>query len=73
MSLDFEAIYENGVLRPLRPIGLADHSRVHVTVEVPTDTAGSLNGCAGSITAEAAADLRKIIGDEFEGVDQRDW
>ena len=28
----FDAIYENGVLRPLEPLGLSEHQRVHVRV-----------------------------------------
>jgi predicted DNA-binding antitoxin AbrB/MazE fold protein len=31
-----EAVYENGILRPLEPLGLADHQHVFLTVnEVP--------------------------------------
>ncbi|HKV10119.1 MAG TPA: antitoxin family protein [Thermoanaerobaculia bacterium] len=33
MSLIFEAIYENGVLKPLRDPGLYEHERVVVNVE----------------------------------------
>lgn len=33
MSLIFEAIYENGVLKPLRDPGLLEHERVVVNVE----------------------------------------
>ncbi len=32
MSKQIEAIYENGVLRPLEPLGLAEHQRVTVTI-----------------------------------------
>lgn len=74
MSLDFDAIFENGVLRPLRPIGLPDRAKVRVTIDVPTPGAGSgLNGCSGSITPETAAELRRIVDHEFERVDERNW
>ena len=33
MAIHFEAVYEQGVLRPLEPIALAEHQRVRVTVE----------------------------------------
>lgn len=32
MSKPIEAIYENGVLRPLEPLGLEEHQRVIVTI-----------------------------------------
>ena len=33
MAIHFEAVYEQGVLRPMEPLALAEHQRVHVTVE----------------------------------------
>ncbi|MHB8974426.1 MAG: antitoxin family protein [Pirellulaceae bacterium] len=33
MAISFEAIYENGVLRPERPLPLGEHQKVRVTVE----------------------------------------
>jgi predicted DNA-binding antitoxin AbrB/MazE fold protein len=33
MATRFEAVYEQGVLRPLEPLALAEHQRVRVTVE----------------------------------------
>lgn len=33
MSLQFEAIYENGALKPERPLPLQDQERVVVTIE----------------------------------------
>jgi predicted DNA-binding antitoxin AbrB/MazE fold protein len=35
MRTAVEAIYENGLLRPLQPLALAEHSRVQVSVEIP--------------------------------------
>ena len=34
MSIQMEAVYENGVFRPLRPVPLTEHQRVTVTIEV---------------------------------------
>ena len=33
MAIHLEAVYEDGVLRPLEPLALAEHQRVRVTVE----------------------------------------
>ena len=33
MAIHFKAVYEHGELRPLEPLALAEHQRVHVTVE----------------------------------------
>jgi predicted DNA-binding antitoxin AbrB/MazE fold protein len=37
MRHTIDAIYENGLLRPLEPLNLPDHERVSVTVESNTD------------------------------------
>lgn len=36
MAITVEAIYENGVLRPVQDLPLAEHERVRVTVETQT-------------------------------------
>jgi hypothetical protein len=33
MPLTFEAIYENGVLKPAQPLPLKEHDKVRVTIE----------------------------------------
>ena len=38
MSTQIEAVYENGILRPLNSLLLSDQQRVTVTIEVPTDS-----------------------------------
>lgn len=37
MGRQLEAVYENGVLRPLQPLGLTDRQRVLVTVNEIAD------------------------------------
>ncbi len=37
MTKRLEAIYENGVLRPLQPVDLQEHQRVMVTLSVPEE------------------------------------
>jgi len=34
--LEIEAIYENGVLKPIRPLPLEEYQFVHVTIQVKT-------------------------------------
>jgi predicted DNA-binding antitoxin AbrB/MazE fold protein len=34
MTLTTEAIYENGVLRPLSPLALPEHARVEIAVNI---------------------------------------
>ena len=36
MKQRFDAVYENGLIRPLQPLNLPDHLRVSVTVESGT-------------------------------------
>ena len=33
MTLAIEAVFENGVLKPLNPLNLAEHQKVHLVVE----------------------------------------
>jgi predicted DNA-binding antitoxin AbrB/MazE fold protein len=37
ISTQFDAVYENGVLRPLNPVDLPEHERLSVTVSRRTD------------------------------------
>ena len=41
MSQDFDAIYENGVLRPLKPVDLREHELVTVSVSPLVGESGS--------------------------------
>ena len=69
-----EAVYENGVFRPLRrPEGIAEHRQVTLTVTVGQEAPASLADFAGRISLDDARDMRKIIEQEFERVDPREW
>lgn len=37
MTTTVEAIYENGVLKPVAPISLPEHTRVQLTIETDSD------------------------------------
>jgi predicted DNA-binding antitoxin AbrB/MazE fold protein len=39
MELSIEATYENGVLKPVQPLPLAEHERVRVVVQTETSWA----------------------------------
>ena len=39
MSQQIDAIYDNGVLKPLAPLSLPDKSHVKVTIDVPAENA----------------------------------
>lgn len=69
-----EAIYENGALRLLtQPEGLAEHSKVKITIEAEERQPSPLLQFAGILSNEEAAALVRIIEDEFERVDLNEW
>ena len=73
MRETLDAVYENGVFRPLKaPTGLGQHSRVTLTVTAE-DHGSSLSGFANRISREDAREMREIVAREFEHVDPRDW
>ena len=65
MSLEVEATYENGVLKPDRPLPLGEHQRVKITVCQPGGARSSygLIGWTGDVEV-----LRKIALDDEFGV-----
>jgi predicted DNA-binding antitoxin AbrB/MazE fold protein len=74
MTRRLEAIFENGVLRPVTPLeGVAESSRVTVSLEMPDSNNHALSGCIGIMPAEDAEEMMRIIEEEFEQVDPRDW
>ncbi len=74
MSKTIEAIYENGVLRPLNPIkGLKKHQKVAITVEKVSKKKYPLEGLCGILPDEDAKEILKIIEEEFEKVDINEW
>ncbi len=69
-----EAIYENGVLRPLKALGgVAEHCRVKITIQREEITPHPLLRFAGILRDDEAAELRRIIEDEFERIDPDAW
>jgi predicted DNA-binding antitoxin AbrB/MazE fold protein len=60
MPLTVEAIYENGVLKPMAPLPLKEHEKVRVTIEPAQNwvqaTAGILNWQGSSEVLERLAE-----------------
>ena len=74
MTRSIEALYEDGVLRPLEPLdGLAEHSRVRLTLELGDTIAHPLTECIGTLPDEDAEDMLRIIEAEFEKIDLDAW
>ena len=72
MKKTFEAVYENGVFRPLtRPEGIAEHRWVTLTVTAE-EKPSSLADCSGRIAPDDAEEMREIVEREFEHVDPRE-
>ena len=65
-----EAIYENGVLRPLKALeGLPENCKVKITMQPSETTPHPLLQFAGILNDKEVVDLRRIIEEEFERID----
>jgi predicted DNA-binding antitoxin AbrB/MazE fold protein len=69
MAITVEAIYENGVLRPIQPVFLKEHQQVRITVAEDSDWVRRTRGivpCSDHALIEWAAmdpDLEYDFGD----------
>jgi predicted DNA-binding antitoxin AbrB/MazE fold protein len=66
MSQEIDAIFEDGVLRPLEPVNLREHERVRLSIEQETGAEPAPTSAAGIRTlhdALAAAGLLGCIDD----------
>ena len=69
-----EAIYEDGVLRPLQTLtGIAEHSKVKIIIEYQQTPPHPLLQFAGILSDEEAAQLQSVIDQEFEQIDSNGW
>jgi predicted DNA-binding antitoxin AbrB/MazE fold protein len=57
MSLTIEAVYENGVLKPDRPLPLEEHARVQITVQTAVSRVGQTAGLIGWTGNQEDADF----------------
>jgi predicted DNA-binding antitoxin AbrB/MazE fold protein len=65
MSLTVEAIFENGVLKPVGPLSLAEHERVRITVHPAASKARETAGLMGW-KGDAATVERFALDPEFD-------
>ena len=66
MSLESDATYENGVLRPDAPLPLQDHQRVHLIVE---ETTSRVKRNYGLMKWSGSADeLEALLSDPDQGL-----
>ncbi len=47
MAMIVEAVYENGVLKPLQPLPLKEHDRVQITIQSKTNWVQETYGICG--------------------------
>ena len=75
MSQIIEAIYENGIIRPISPMkGIANNHKLKITILKDEGLfTHQLSECIGILTDEDAHEMIDIIEDEFEKVDLNEW
>ncbi len=74
MSHILEAIFEDGVFRPLgRLSGIPDRTRVRITVEPAEFPKSPLADCFGALPKKNADEMMRIVEEEFERIDPREW
>ena len=64
MTITVEAVYENGVLRPVQPLPLEEHEKVRVTVDTQTSPILQAYGIMGW-TGDAETLERIALDPEF--------
>jgi predicted DNA-binding antitoxin AbrB/MazE fold protein len=70
-TITVEAVFENGVLRPLQPLPLTSRQQVTLTLHVPKGTVKWPDDVA-AIYQEIAEEDQRIAGAMWEGV-RRTW
>lgn len=72
-----DAVYANGVLRPLTPLtGVSEHGAVRITVTSTVATGAAQRPLAGSVGIPpdaGAREMKSAIERELEGVNPNEW
>ena len=69
MTNPIDTIYENNVLKPIKPIkGLNEHDKVTVIL-CPHPNKKVLKKISGTLTEDEAMSMQKIIDEEFENIE----
>ncbi len=64
-----EAVYENNVLKPIKPLkGIMEHENVVLVVR-PRPVKKGLREVAGTLTHKEAKEMQKLIDEEFEKIE----
>ena len=63
MTIDLDAVYEDGVLKPERPLALKDKAKVHVTIEAQAEERMAATDADDPVGWKAIDALRGIIKD----------
>ena len=73
MQETIDAIYQQGVLKPLKPLPwIPENHQVKVTVSFERPK-HPMDDVIGILSDEDAREIEKIIEDEFEKVDPDEW
>lgn len=73
MTQSIEAVYENGVLRPVKPLkGIPERAHVKITLK-SVKQPHPLDEVFGTISDEDAKLMREAIEEAFEKVDPDEW
>jgi len=71
-SQTIEAVYEDNVLKPIKPLkGIMEHQNVVVIVR-PHPVRKGLRDVVGILTHDEAKEQQKLIDEEFEKI-EREW
>jgi predicted DNA-binding antitoxin AbrB/MazE fold protein len=63
MTIDVDAVYEDGVLKPERPLALKEKAKVHVTIEAKSDELTDMRNPDDPTGWKAIDALRGIVKD----------
>ena len=73
MTRTIEAIYSNGVLRPVQPLSdLCENGRVVLTITTPP-AGHALDGWVGGLSDEDAQEMLRAVETEFEQFNSDEW
>jgi predicted DNA-binding antitoxin AbrB/MazE fold protein len=67
VTIQFDAVYQNGVLLPKEPLALPEGIQVRVAIEAPADVADPLAGVIGIADGPAAGDASDRHDDYLYG------
>ena len=63
MTIDVDAVYEDGVLKPERPLALKEKAKVHVIIEAKAEETSPEKGADDPTGWKAIDALRGIVKD----------